>query len=367
MAEQLNLPYEPDFVSPPGDTILELLEERGMTQSELAQRMGRPVKTINEIIHGKAMLTPETALQLEKVLGTPARLWLALEHNYREHLARQAEDESLQAHKGWLDNFPVKEMQKCRWLPQEKDKSRQLFTLLRFFGLATPDSWEDIWAKNLVNFRKTAAFQSSDYALSAWLRQGELKAQNIPTCPYDKAAFRSLLNNEIRSLTCDRSGGFDQLVDLCANVGVAVVFVPQLREARVSGAARWLSPQKALIQLSLRYKRDDQFWFSFYHEAGHILQHGKRDIFIHLGEKGEGGKEEDADDFAADTLIPRREYEHFVHGCEYFSKENVKRFADEIGVAPGIVVGRLQYDRHLPHSHLNDLKVKYEWERSEAV
>jgi HTH-type transcriptional regulator/antitoxin HigA len=361
MVEQVNVPYEPDFASPPGDTILELLEERGMTQSELAQRMGRPVKTINEIIHGKAMLMPETALQLEKVLGTPARLWLALEHNYREHLARQAENEALRAQKDWLDNFPVKEMQNKEWLPVCRDRSEQLFFLLRFFGLATPDSWEAIWAKNLVNYRKTAAYRSSDYALSAWLRKGELEAQNTPARPYDKAAFRSLLNNEIRSLTRDRSGGFEQLVKLCAGAGVAVAIVPQLRQARVSGAARWLSPDKALIQLSLRYQRDDQFWFSFFHEAGHILQHGKRNIFIHWGEQGDGGKEEDADEFAADTLIPRRDYERFVYGCEYFSKENVQRFADEIDIAPGIVVGRLQYDRHLPHSHLNDLKVKYEW------
>lgn len=363
MVKQLSYPYEPDFVSPPGDTILELLEERGMTQSELAQRMGRPVKTINEIIHGKAMLTPETALQLEKVLGTPARLWLALEHNYREHLARQAEDKALQVWQDWLDNFPIKEMQKREWLPLCQDKSELLFYLLRFFGLANPDSWEKVWSKNLVSYRKTDAYESSDYALSAWLRQGEIKAQSIFTAPYDKIAFRSLLNNEIRSLTRDETGSFDkQLVDMCANAGVAVVIVPQVPGARVSGAARWLSKDKALIQLSLRYKRDDQFWFSFFHEAGHILNHGKRDIFVHLEDAGHDGKEEDADHFAAETLIPNNKYGRFVRQHEWISRESVCQFADEIGIAPGIVVGRLQYDQHIPHSHLNDLKVKYEWE-----
>jgi HTH-type transcriptional regulator/antitoxin HigA len=363
MLEQKRYAYEPDFVSPPGDTILELLEERGMTQSELAQRMGRPIKTINEIVHGKAMLTPETALQLEKVFGTPARLWLELEHNYREHLARQAEEEALQAEQAWLKNFPIKEMQKRNWLPEEEERSRLLFGLLRFFGLASPKNWEDIWSKNLVNYRKTAAYESSDYALSVWLRRGELLAQNIYTAPFDKSLFRSLLKNEIRALTCSEAENIDEkLATLCAQAGVAVVIVPQVPGARVSGAARWLTKDKALIQLSLRYKRDDQFWFSFFHEAGHILQHGKRDIFIHLEDGDHDGKEESANQFAAEMLIPWREYDSFVQQNERFSKDNVRRFAEKIGIAPGIVVGRLQYDNHLPYSHLNDLKVKYEWD-----
>ena len=363
MAEQKRYAYVPDFVSPPGDTILELLEERGMTQSELAQRMGRPVKTINEIVHGKAMLTPETALQLEKVLGTPARLWLELEHNYREHLARQAEGNALEAEQAWLRNFPIKEMQKRNWLPEEKDRSRLLFELLCFFGIASPGNWEDIWSKNLVNFRKAAAYESSDYALSVWLRMGEILAQDINTAPFDKSLFTGLLNKEIRALTRSESENLDEeLAALCARAGVAVVIVPQVREARVSGAARWLTKDKALIQLSLRYKRDDQFWFSFYHEAGHIVQHGKRDIFVHLEDGERDGKEEDANRFAAEMLIPWREYDSFVRENERFSKETVCRFADDIGIAPGIVVGRLQYDRHLPYSHLNDLKIRYEWD-----
>ena len=362
MIEQVTYPYQPDFAPPPGDTILELLEEQGMTQSELAQRMGRPLKTINEVVRGKKTLTPETALQLEKVLGTPARLWLKLEQNYREHLARQAENEVLQEQLGWLDHFPIKEMLKRSWLPPAPNKSHLMADVLQFFGIASPDSWKDIWSGSLVSYRKTAAYESSDYALSVWLRQGELEAQDIDCTPYDQAVFKKLLLNEIRSLTREMPDTFGpKLVELCASVGVAVVFVPQVAKARVSGATRWLSKEKALIQLSLRYKTNDHFWFTFFHEAGHIVKHGKRDVFIDVEDGEHDAKEQEADQFAAETLIPANQYARFVRKNKRVSGKTVKQFAKETGIAPGIIVGRLQYDERLPYTHLNGLKVKFEW------
>ena len=348
--------YQPDFVTPPGDTILELLEERGMTQSELAQRMGRPIKTINEIIHGKNALTAETAIQLERVLGTPASFWLNRERIYREYLARKVADQTLQAQQDWLDNFPLKVMQERGWLPDTRYRSELLVALLQFFGLAAPDNWEDIWSGCLVRYRKTAAYESSDYALSVWLRQGELEAQTIACAPYDEALFKQLLAQEIRALTCETPDVFvPTLLELCATAGIAVVLIPQVTGARVSGAARWLSKDKALIQLSLRYKKNDHFWFSFFHEAGHILKHGKRDVFIDLEDGDEDQKEEEANQFAADMLIPPSAYERFVQGNGKLSKSAVRQFAAEVGIAPGIVVGRLQHDHYLPYSHLNDL------------
>lgn len=362
MTEPITYTYEPDFVTPPGETLLELLEERHMTQSELAQRMGRPLKTINEIIRGKTQLTPETALQLELVFGTPARVWLNLEQNYREHLARQAADESLQAYQTWLDRFPIKDMQTKGWLPNGRDRAKLLVDLLQFFGLATPDSWEDIWAGCLVSYRKTAAYESNDHALSVWLRQGELEAQDIHCAPYDEAAFKRLLFHNIRTLTCATPETFvPQLVNLCAGAGVAVTLVPQIEGARVSGATRWLAKDKALIQLSLRYKTNDHFWFTFFHEAGHIILHGKRDVFINVEDADGDAKEQEANQFAANTLIPPTAYGAFVQKTQRFSETAVRQFATEMGIAPGIVVGRLQHDAHLPYKHLNGLKEKFVW------
>ena len=362
MAKQERYPYQPDFVLPPGDTILELLEERGITQSELAGRMGQNLKAINELIHGKMLLTPEIAWQLEKVLGTPARLWLNLEQHYREHLASRAADKTLQAQQGWLSNFPINSMQTWGWLPTDVNGTGLLVALLQFFGIAEPASWEDTWSSCLVNYRKTNAYESSDYALSVWLRQGELQAQNIQCATYNETRFKQLLKDEIRALTRQSPEQFEsQLVELCANVGVAVVFVPQVEGARVSGATRWLSKEKALIQLSLRYKTNDHFWFTFFHEAGHIVCHGKQEVFIDLKSKNKDQKEDEANQFAADMLIPPQKYAAFLRSNSRMSKAVVRQFAREIGIAPGIVVGRLQHDGHLPYSYLNDLKEKFEW------
>ncbi len=88
MTEMLHSQFRPDYVVPPGETLLEALEERGMTQAELAERTGRPKKTINGIVQGKVAITPETALQFERVLSIPAGFWSNLQRQYEETVAR---------------------------------------------------------------------------------------------------------------------------------------------------------------------------------------------------------------------------------------------------------------------------------------
>jgi Zn-dependent peptidase ImmA (M78 family) len=120
-----------------------------------------------------------------------------------------------------------------------------------------------------------------------------------------------------------------------------------------------LNPNKALIQLSLRYKTNDHLWFTFFHEAGHIVKHGKRDVFIE-SDQDKGAKESEADLFSADFLIPRNEYNTFVQ-TGIFGEARIRAFSESIGIAPGIVVGRLQHDQKLPPNALNSLKQRYEW------
>ncbi len=363
MSEKITYyPYEPDHISPPGDTLLDMLEERGMTQTELAQRTSRPQKTINGIIKGHKAITAETALQLEKVFGVSARFWLAREQDYREFLARQVESDVLRPFYEWVNNFPIDSMHKLNWLPQQINPHERLVALLQFFGIAHPNSWEDVWQNSLVNYRKTEAFVSSDYALSVWLRQAEIEAQEIYTSPYDRAAFHELLVEQIRPFTRQNPEQFHpRLVELCADVGVAVVVIPQVDGARVSGAAGWLSKDKALIQLSLRYKTNDHFWFSFFHEAGHIIKHSKKQFFIETENDTQNQLEQEANQFAANLLIPPTRYRAFIQSNKPFSRQKVQQFAEQINIAPGIVVGRLQHDKQLPYTHLNNLKTKFKW------
>jgi addiction module HigA family antidote len=364
MESKIQNRYNPDYVYPPGDTLLEVLEDRGMTQAELAERTGRPKKTINEIIKGKAAITPETALQLERVFNIPASFWNNHERHYREFLAQQEEKKHLAKHIPWLKGIPVKAMIKFDWISQYSDKLEQLREVLNFFAVASPEQWEGIWLNNQIDFRKSQAFQSDPGAISAWLRRGEIEASKITCAPYNANNFREALR-KIRALTVELPEIFQpKLVQLCAEAGVAVVFVPELPRTRTSGATHWLNADKALIQLSLRYKTDDHLWFTFFHEAGHILLHGKRDFFL----EGTGiisiedqEKEKEANKFSADILIPPRDLQRFLTSIPQISKANIIEFANEIGIAPGIVVGRLQHDQVLPSSHCNDLKQRWEW------
>jgi hypothetical protein len=248
------------------------------------------------------------------------------------------------------------------WIDGYKDKIDQLYELLNFWGIASPEQWQPL--ADSAAFRKTAAFNSTPEALSAWLRRGEIEARQVECRPYNKKQFQRLLT-QARTLTLDPPEVFvPKLVELGAVSGVAVVFVPQLPKARVSGATRWLTPRKALIQLSLRYKTDDHLWFSFFHEAGHILLHSKKAVFLD-NEKlsGDTEQEQQANKFAADFLIPPSEMKRFKStlASKRPSKTAIKQFAQELGIAPGIVLGRLQHDGVVPYSHYRDLKVALEW------
>jgi hypothetical protein len=248
------------------------------------------------------------------------------------------------------------------WIQAFDDKVEQVRELLRFFGIASPDQWEVLWGQPSAAFRQTLAFQSEPEAVSAWLRQGEIEAQRIPLQPYSDTTFRQVLT-EVRRLTIEPPEVFcSKLVHLCATAGVAVVFIPPLPKVRISGATRWLTPDKALIQLSLRYKTDDQLWFTFFHEAGHILLHGKRDVFLE-DDSIEDGKEREANEFAARALIPPDRMAAFLRTSKrgLMRKEDIRAFAIALGIAPGIVVGRLQHDRHVPFTHCNDLKRRFAW------
>jgi HTH-type transcriptional regulator/antitoxin HigA len=351
--------YVPDYAVPPGATLQETIDSLGMTQCDLALRTGMSAKTINEIIKGKAPITPDTSVLLERVTGVPARMWNNLETNYREQLARLADRERLEADLDWLGRVPTKELLKRSVIEPQPDKVSLLHAVLRFFGVGSSEQWQQVWMQPAGAFRKSAKFEAEPEAVATWLRLGELEAQKVASQPYNRAKFHAALG-EIRKLTVEPPEVFQtRMVELAAAAGVAVVFVPEIKKCPISGVARWLTPDKALIQLSLRYKTDDQFWFSFFHEAGHVLNDPKKDVYI---DDDRGGATEDAANrFAADFLIPR---EHQATLPSLTGRPRIGQFARSVGISPGIVVGRLQKEGVLPWpTPLNDLKRHFQWSR----
>ncbi len=344
-------PFQPDYVSVPGATIADLLDQVDMTQTELAQRLGVSLKHINQVVKGAASISAELALGLEKVFGASAAFWLNRESLYRVDVARQNESRELASALEWAKSFPVAELRKRR-LISSRTGPDLVNELLHFFGIASPKLWSDPMAA----YRKSLRFESDEKALAAWLRVGQLEAATIACEPFDSDRFLGALR-EVRGLTrLDPSKWEPALIRLCADTGVAVVIVETFRRARANGATRWLSPTKALIQMSVRHRWEDIFWFSFFHEAAHLLLHGKRHIFLEgIGPPADGGLqlwEEEADRFAARTLIP---FEH-EHELRRLTLTDVPEFAERIGIDPGIVVGRLQHERLIPNHRGNELR-----------
>lgn len=357
MAQTSEFKYEPDLVLPPGDTLAEVLEEAGMTQSELAKRTCLSTKHVNQIVKGAAPITPDTALLLELATGVRSRVWSNLEIAYREHVSRQEESASFLADADWLKLLPIKELIERGWIAASADPARLVRSVCQFFGVASRAAWEAMWAKPTA-YRTSKAFKSAPGAVAAWLRIGEISAAEIDCEPYDRAGLLELLD-DLRGLTVEPESAvaLSRLVELCATVGVAVVVEPEISGARINGAARWLTPDKALIQLSLRHRRNDIFWFTFFHEVGHVLHHSKRETFLN-DEGPHSGVEQEADAFAGQLLIPRS-FEADLAGVR--SLDDARELAAKIGVAPGIVVGRLQHDQRWPYNRGNNLKKKFEF------
>lgn len=364
MGDSVKNQYKPNYAVLPGEVLSDELELRNMSQQELSKRTGLSAKHIVSIIKGKSPITPETALKLERAMGMPANYWLNLESNYQEIRARLAEEERLEANLNWLKRVPVAAMVKLGWIVRHKGKKNQLKEVLKFFGIASVEQWDDMWPRLSVAYRQSNQNTVSPEAVSAWLRKGELDAASIHCAPYNKQKFRLALD-QIRALTDLPPQEFvPEMQALCAEAGVAVVFVPSLPKTRVSGATRWIHPNKAVIQLSLRYRSNDHLWFTFFHEAGHILLHGKKDLFIERTDKTSNGldeeKEAEANHFAQNELIPSRALEKFIQGGAR-TKAAIRAFAKQVGIAPGIVVGQLQHRGALSYQYCNDLKYFYKW------
>lgn len=349
--------YEPGVVFPPGETLSERLEEMGMTQVELAARTGLSSKHINQMIQGAAAVTPETALLLEHATRTPARVWNNLEIAYREHRSRAAETERLLADVGWLEDLPVRQLVSRGWIRKCSSPVEQLREICTFFGVADRAAWVTLWQKPTA-YRTSKAFASDPGAVAAWLRIGEVGAERVECQPYDRSGLVALLPR-LRVMTQERDPNvwFPRLVGECASVGVAVVAEPEIKGARINGAARWLTSTKALVQLSLRHKWSDTMWFTFFHEVGHVLEHSKKETFIN--DAGHhSGVEQEADAFSSQLLIGRQ---HEPELATLNTLEDVRDFAQRIGVGPGIVVGRLQHDGRWPYNRGNELKQRLEF------
>lgn len=358
----------PDWLSPPGDTISSILEERCWTEAVFAKKSGLDISQVKQLVCGKASITSPIALTLSRVLGSTVRFWLVREANYRAGLRLLEETDGLRKQTDWLNQFPIAEMMNRDLIPKRRrtaeNKPAMVEDLLRFFCVASPEIWKKNYAQLQASFRRSSDdLRGNLGAVSVWLRAGERVLEKKAYSPnrYTAKGFKAALL-KIRNLTMERPESFEpKLKKLCSESGVNLVLIPAIRSARVSGVARWIDSQKPLIQLPLYGKTNDRFWFTFFHESAHILLHKeKQTVFLDSdSQHSEGNRQEqEADNFAANMLIPK---EHLSELRELpHTKAAVQAFAKRIRIHPGIVVGRMQHERTLPRrTPLNDLKASF--------
>lgn len=350
--------FEPMWATPPGATALDLLHERGLAIGDLARQVDHDVHEVTNLLFGLSPLTDEWAHRFADALGSTPTFWLRREEIYRSDLRRLCGN----ANDDWLSDLPVRDMVSFGWISSGQSAEEARLNACAFLGVATAQAFASRYVRllNASAYRKSHAFETNTSALAAWLRKGEIDASAINCQPWNPTKLRAAIG-DLRALTREREPGvFLPLLERkLAECGVAMVIARPPEGCRASGATRFLSPEKALLQLSFRYLADDQFWFTVFHEIGHLFLHAHEKLFLEGLEERHSDAELEADEFARESLFERVGIETLdsVEATRF----GIARLAKRAGIAPGIVVGQLQEKQRIPFNYFNYLKVRYAW------
>jgi HTH-type transcriptional regulator/antitoxin HigA len=355
--------YEPNYAIHPGECIVDFVQYRGWNQREFAQRTGLHENTVSNIIKGQDRITLEIAERLARVFGMKTSFFINLQTLYDETLPRQIKAEELEKEEVVLNKLPYTEMVKLGWLPKTKKLDEKLKNLYGFFGIASLTSLLKVGV-GAIAFRKKEKGNFSVETLALWLRKGELECLNLEISEFDKKKLENSLN-KIRGLALKPFNEINQeLKEILLQCGVILCYTPRLKNSCVNGASRWYG-NNILIQISDSGKKEDIFWFTLFHELGHVLKHlynAKKKSFIDLEDEKKEEKDEleiEADNFAKEVLIPNNLYQDFIKNS--FSEYGVKIFAEEIGVDKGIIVGRLCKEELLTFDRGSKFRRKFEF------
>jgi HTH-type transcriptional regulator / antitoxin HigA len=344
--------YLPQSVLHPSVTLNEKLEEMGMSIKEFALRTGKPEQTIISVLKGDSSITPEMAILFENVTKIPATFWVNKQARYNEFRAREKQKETITGASEWTRCFPYAEMAKLSWVPATRNADEKTVNLFSYFAVSSDEAWNSLYMKSAL---KVAAYTSlkhtlDPHAISAWLRQGEIQAVDIEAPSFDPKLFKKNLQL-IKTLMAKQPDGFFQkLQKLCFQAGVKVFYTPKLPKVPLSGSTRWIN-DTPIIQLTARYKQNDRFWFTFFHEAGHILLHGKKYISLENIDFSDADpeKEEEANHFAEEwTFTQEQEVE--VLNAVPLVEEDIVRYAKKFNTHPAMIIGRFHHKELLPFS-----------------
>lgn len=351
----------------PGYYIADAIEDMGVSQAEFATRLGTNTKTLSYLLNGQANITNDLAKKLSTMMGTSPDIWLNLQNTYDQTLIeiQRAKDFDEQASMARLIDYAY--FVEVAGLPTTKVISERVANLCGWLKVSdlrimlTPDflvnyrmGVRNINDKNIINSR-------------AWIQTAINISNRIETKPYNVEKLKAYLP-ELRSMTLQPLETFlPRMRAIFAECGVAFVLLPNLKNSGVNGAVKWINDGRVVLAMNNRRLEADVFWFSLFHEIRHVLQRKIKTVFISYGEKEmiemNEKLEEDADNFAMNYLIPTSAFKRFSPN-RYTSDAEIVKFAESIGVHPGIVAGRLQHEGILLPNRSSKFKIKYDMQNA---
>ncbi|MFS2175626.1 HigA family addiction module antitoxin [Rhizobium pisi] len=347
--------WAPDWAIHPGEHLAEHIEAREWSQAEFARLADLSPKLVSTIINGTNPVTAETALKLERVLGLKAYIWTGLQSDWDLYQARQPKVDPLR----FIEGFPIVELKSRGALPDTNEPAKLLDGILLFFSIGGPHAMSARLANLAVHHRQSKKYETNQNHVAAWLLLGERRARTMDLPAFDGGRFASAVQ-EIRKLTVTDPEVFHpRMVDLCREAGVAFILEKPISKTCLFGSARWIDGDRAIIQMSLRMKSNDHFWWTFFHEAAHITLHRGKTFADDQGGEG-NGFENEADAWAEDMLVGSERFRAYK-ATNPRSEAAVRAFAAERGIHPGIVVGMLQHHGIIAYKNLNALKARFEW------
>ncbi|MDO4488427.1 MAG: helix-turn-helix domain-containing protein [Eubacteriales bacterium] len=257
------------IATPPGATIKEQLNDRGMSQKEFAARMDMSEKHISKLINGDVQLTPECAVKLEMVLGVPAKFWNNLEALYREKLVKVENENSMEIDEEIARRFPYAEMANLEWVSKTSNNKERVIRLRKYF--------EVVELSLLVNKQITRiackrldVSEKRDLVIMAWAQRAKVIARDIETEPVNTKKLSKCID-EIKGMTVMAPEDFiPGLKAILSGCGIALVFLPLLKDTFLQGAT-FIDGNKIVLGLTAFENDAERFWFNLFHELGHII------------------------------------------------------------------------------------------------
>lgn len=357
--------FTPDWFSKPGDSLRALMRRRNLMVEDVAKHLHGGMTTLRELLDGTRSIDQAQATVLAEQVGGTVSFWLKRQANYELALESAVDRAVFLECDEWI-SLPVPGDKPRGRLSADKMRA-EVRRRLEFYNVSTRKAWNARYGRFCSDtlFRKSQAYNSNEAAILMWLRMGELGADLVDTRTWSAGNLQDRIG-EIRKLSQlkDPKLFLPKLKELCSEAGVAIVVKRAPQGCPASGASRMVAADKAMILLSFRGLSDDKFWFTVFHEIGHLLLHGAR-TFVDADMEDIDEAEQEANQFASRCIVPERNTDEFEQ-LEPI-RDKVVRFSVRVGVAPGLTVGQMQHCNMIRQDQLNYLKRRWKWDQLEQL